>query len=179
MKIQNKLLKIRNMIDDESLTEEERNSWRLKYLSLKNQYKLEENEIIEPKVLTFRIITKNDYEDLLIKNIALSYGLSSYYIPRKKESKNSFRIKCTQETYDLIIDDFKYFNKHLALVLKASTIKFISEHIEYKVEIKQEEQEEPKERKFSDEDRKIAQLMQGMSSIEDMDLKRTKILNYK
>lgn len=168
MDIIEKLKKIRNMINDNSLTEEERISWQDKYTSLKEQYKIEESQIEQKKEKLFRIILENKRDKELLYYIMLSYGMKDVYLPLPKESKNSFRLKCTQEKYDLIKDDFDYFKSHFELVLKAATFKFILSHV-YTPEGGGKEYYE-----LTPEELKLRNLMRGMDSIEDLNLVRKK-----
>jgi len=120
----------------------------------------------------FRLIPKNEYEKILMHRIMSSYGLKYYYGSQKRENKYSFRIKCTQDTYDLIISDFKYYNYHLSLVLKASVFKFGNEHIK----VYEEKQEEEQQKEYTKEELEILELMMGMDSISNMKLSKNKSL---
>lgn len=163
-----KLKKMRNMCDDKSLTEAEKETWREKYNQLKKQYNILESHIEEEKKEQHRILASNSYEFGILINIVVSYNITPYQLSKSKESKNSLRFESTKKQAELIKDDFKYYKYFLNLILQAATWRFAGHHIPVP------ERNENSDRKLTKEEIEMFKLMNEMDFIDDMNLKKHK-----
>lgn len=170
----NKLKKIRDMMHDTSLTDEERESWAIRYEALKEKYNYVDSDLVEETRTMRTIKHKNEYMKHIF--IKLTYGLGIQpYLNSKRCRKLASRVNVTDDQYAMLMDEYAYYSDKLEIVLEAALQVFSGSHLpDTHHTLKKANDDRPS--KLTKRDYEILEAMRGMDHISNMDINNKKKL---